>query len=313
MSAQLKVIRKDCGAALWNLLTTISIVIAAALVATPTHANSPQGQVPVADALKKTTTLGLDQASTLRSSQAVIGRQVSDFTLLDREGRPIRLSSYRGKPLLVSFIYTGCFQVCPLTTRALQKAVEAGRDIFGTSQYNVISIGFNQPFDTPQALKAFALQHRIDQPNWEFLSPHASIIEPLGREFGFSFVATPAGFDHVLQVTLLDAEGRIYRQIYGDELNADSLGEPLKQLMRNAPIAEQLKLDDLIERVRILCTVYDPKTGKYRVKYDLLIEVAGGATFALAMFWFFAGEWWARRKARRSPPRPAPSKNSATV
>ena len=313
MSTQLKVIRKDCGAALWNLLTTISIVIAAALVATPTHANSPQGQVPVADALKKTTTLGLDQASTLRSSQAVIGRQVSDFTLLDREGRPIRLSSYRGKPLLVSFIYTGCFQVCPLTTRALQKAVETGRDIFGTSQYNVISIGFNQPFDTSQALKAFALQHRIDQPNWEFLSPHASIIEPLGREFGFSFVATPAGFDHVLQVTLLDAEGRIYRQIYGDELNADSLGEPLKQLMRNAPIAEQLKLDDLIERVRILCTVYDPISGKYRVKYDLLIEVAGGVTFALAMLWFFAGEWWTRRKARRAPPRLPAAKNPATV
>ena len=304
MSAQIMDFRKNCGALLFNLLPIIAIAFAAASLAAPTHANSPQVLAADADASKKTSSLGLDQARTLRSSQAVIGQQVSDFTLLDREGRPIRLSSYRGKPLLVSFIYTACFQVCPLTTRALQKAVEAGRNVFGTNQYNVISIGFNQPFDTPQALKAFALQHRIDQPNWEFLSPHASIIEQLGREFGFSFVATPAGFDHVLQVTLLDAEGRIYRQIYGDELNADSLGEPLKQLMRNAPIAEQLKLDDLIERVRILCTVYDPKTGKYRVKYDLLIEVAGGVTFALAMLWFFAGEWWTRRKARRTPPRP---------
>jgi len=213
----------------------------------------------------------------------------------------------------VSFIYTACFQVCPLTTRSLQNAIEAGRDVFGTSQYNVISIGFNQPADTPQALKAFARQHRIDQPNWEFLSPHASIVDSLAREFGFSFVATPAGFDHVLQVTILDAEGRIYRQIYGEELNADSLGEPLKQLMRNAPIAEQLKLEDLIERVRILCTVYDAKTGKYSVKYDLLIEIAGGITFALAMLWFFLAEWWARRKAlRASSARPA-AKREATA
>ncbi len=307
MSIQLKAVCNDCSVPLLSLLRTIAVVILAIVMAASTHADTSQGQVPAPATAKENTALGLDQARTLRSSQAVIGQQVSDFTLLDREGRPIRLSSYRGKPLLVSFIYTACFQVCPLTTRALQKAVEAGRNVFGTNQYNVISIGFNQPFDTPQALKAFALQHRIDQPNWEFLSPHASIIEQLGREFGFSFVATPAGFDHVLQVTLLDAEGRIYRQIYGDELNADSLGEPLKQLMRNAPIAEQLKLDDLIERVRILCTVYDPKTGKYRVKYDLLIEVAGGVTFALAMLWFFAGEWWARRKTRRTPPRPASS------
>lgn len=264
------------------------------------------GACPAADSESPSIALGLDAREAVRISQAAIGLQVSDFTLLDREGRPIRLSSYRGKPLLVSFIYTGCFQVCPLTTRALQAAVESGRDVFGTDQFNVVSVGFNQPADSPQALKAFALQHRIDQPNWEFLSPHASIVEALAREFGFNYAATPAGFDHVLQVSIVDAQGRIYRQIYGETLNAASLGEPLKQLMRNAPIAEQLRLEDLVDRVRILCTVYDPKTGKYRVKYDLLLEVIGGAGFALAMIWFFLAEWWTQRRARRTLER-APS------
>ncbi len=248
---------------------------------------------------------GLDQTAALRTSQAAVGHVVKDFTLLNREGKPVRLSSYRGKPLLVSFIYTACFQICPLTTRSLQTAVEAGRDVFGTDQYNIVSIGFNQPGDTPEALKAFARQHRISQPNWEFLSPHASIVESLAHEFGFSYAATPAGFDHVLQVTLLDADGRIYRQIYGEELNADSLGEPMKQLMRNAPVAQQLKLDDLIERVRILCTVYDPRTGKYRVDYRILIEVAGFVTFILALLWFFLAEWrarWLASRARRRMP-----------
>lgn len=242
---------------------------------------------------------GLDAKEAVRVSQAAIGREIRDFTLLDREGRPVLLSRYRGKPLLVSFIYTGCFQVCPVTTRALQKAVESSRDVFGTDQFNIVSIGFNQPADSPQALKSFALQHGIDQKNWDFLSPHPSIVEPLAREFGFNYVATPAGFDHVLQVSVVDARGRIYRQIYGETLNAASLGEPLKQLMRNAPIEEQLRLEDLIDRVRILCTVYDPKTGKYRVKYDLLLEIIGGAVFALAMIWFFATEWWTQRRSRR--------------
>jgi protein SCO1/2 len=126
----------------------------------------------------------------------------------------------------------------------------------------------------------------------------------LTREFGFSYKATPAGFDHVLQVTLLDAQGRIYRQIYGAELNADSLGEPIKQLLNNAPVAQQLKWDDVIDRIRILCTVYDPKTGTYRVQYGLLIEVAGGVTFALAMIWFFLAEWRTQRRARRQQSHP---------
>ena len=249
-------------------------------------------------------TPGLDQSVALKFSQAVVGNQVSDFTLLDRNGQAVRLSQYRGKPLLVSFIYTGCFEVCPLTTRSLQSAIEAGRAVFGTRQFNVLSIGFNQPADSPQSLKAFALQHRIDQPNWDFLSPHASTVEALTREFGFSYAATPAGFDHILQVTLLDAQGRIYRQIYGAELNADSLGEPIKQLLNNAPVAQRFQLDDVIDRIRILCTVYDPKTGTYRVQYGLLIEVAGGVTFALAMIWFFLAEWRTLRRTRRRQLKP---------
>jgi protein SCO1/2 len=244
--------------------------------------------------------LALDQSSALRASQSVIGAKPEDFTFLYREGRSVRLSQYRGKPLLVSFIYTGCFQVCPLTTRSLQGAIEAGRGVFGTNQFNVVSIGFNQPADSPQSLKSFARQYGIDAQNWEFLSPHASIVERLAREFGFSYMATPAGFDHILQVTLLDAEGRIYQQIYGEALTADSIGEPIRQLMTNVPAAQAVRLDELMDRVRILCTVYDPKTGKYEVRYGLLIEVAGGVTFALAMLWFFLSEWLSQRRARRS-------------
>ena len=242
---------------------------------------------------------GLDPIEALRASQAVVGKQVDDFTLLDRSGQAVRLSQYRGKPLLVSFIYSGCFQVCPLTTRSLQSAIEASREVFGTRQFNVVSIGFNQPADSPQSLKAFAAQHRIDQPNWEFLSPHASIVDALTREFGFSYAATAGGFDHVLQVTLLDAQGRIYRQIYGEALDADALGEPIRQLLNSAPTPQQIRLDDLVDRIRLLCTVYDPKTGTYRVQYGLLIEIAGGVTFALVMLWFFLAEWRTLRRARR--------------
>ena len=207
----------------------------------------------------------LDAQAALRASQAAVGRSIGDYTLLDRQGRPVRLESYRGKPLLVSFIYTGCFQVCPATTRSLDETVRALQGRFGSNQFNVVSIGFNQPADSPQALKAFAAQHRISHPNWEFLSPPARIVQPLTREFGFLYEATPTGFDHVLQVSLLDARGRLVRQVYGDRAPADALGEPMKQLLLNAPLPQGIGVAQIIDQIRLLCTVYDPKTGTYRV------------------------------------------------
>lgn len=244
-------------------------------------------------------TAKFDQTTALSISQAAIGTTPRDYTLLDRQERPVRLSSYRGKPLLVSFIYTGCFQVCPTNTRSLHEAVQTLQKIVGSDQFNVVSIGFNQPFDSPQALRAFAAQHSINAANWEFLSPHASIVEPLTRDFGFSYVSGPAGIDHVLEVTVLDAQGRIYSQVYGDRLAPDKLGEPVRQLLLGAPMPQTLRLADMVDRVRILCTVYDPITGGYRYDYGLILEVAGGSTFFLAMIWFFINEWQTRRRSRR--------------
>ena len=174
---------------------------------------------------------------------------------------------------------------------------------FGERQFNVVSIGFNQPADSPQAMKAFAAQNRITRGNWDFLSAPAAVVEPLTREFGFRYAATAAGFDHVLQVSLVDAEGRIVRQVYGDRPAVDALGEALKQLVDGQPLAaDQGLVAGVIDRIRILCTVYDPKTGSYRVDYSLALEIAGGLTFILAVALYMLNEWRTRRRERRHAP-----------
>lgn len=228
----------------------------------------------------------LDSKAAFELSQSVVGTPLGDHVLLDRQGRPTPLSRYRGKPLLVNFIYTACFQVCPTTTKNLQKAVENTVTVLGPDRFNVISIGFNQPFDSPEALKAFAFQNGIHLPNWEFLSPAAAIVPELTRNFGFSYVATSAGFDHMNQVTLVDAEGRIVRQLYGESFNAADLTEPLKAMVTGAPIPAQTSvLAELVDRVRIICSVYDPVTGRYRTNYSLYFEIAGFISFMGFMGW----------------------------
>ena len=238
----------------------------------------------------------LDEAAALQLSQSVVGKPVGDHVLLDRQGRPTPLARYRGKPLLVSFVYTACFQVCPTTTKNLQKAVENTVGMLGADRFNIISIGFNQPFDSPQAMKDFATQHGIHLPNWEFLSPAAAIVDELTQNFGFSYVATTAGFDHMNQITLVDAEGRIYRQIYGQSFTAQDLAEPLKAMITGAPIPPQTStLAELVDRVRIICSVYDPISGRYRTNYALYFEIAGFISFMFFMGWV---AWSFMRKRR---------------
>lgn len=243
----------------------------------------------------------LEETAALRASQAVIGTTPPDFTFLDRRERPVRLADYRGKPLLVSFIYTGCFTVCPTQTRTLHAAVKGLDRMLGPDHFNVLSIGFNQPFDTPQALRAFAAQNGIDYPNWEFVSPHARHVEALTRAFGFSWVETPAGFDHIVGVTVLDGQGRIYSQVYNDRLSTEALGVLLRQLVLGAPPSSgnAFSLGEFVERVRILCTVYDPETGEYRYNWGLFFELLGGLAFFTSVGVYLWREYREQRRARR--------------
>ncbi len=271
---------------LWGLLALLCISFAAP-------------DVTAQDAPARVATL--DATAALRASEAAIGRVVADHPLVDRRERPVSLASYRGKPLLVSFVYTGCFDVCPVTTQALALAVDRLNSTFGSESFNVVSVGFNQPFDSPAAMRAFAAKAGAAAANWEFVSPAPDSVDALLGDFGFTYVATPTRIDHVLAVSVLDGDGRIYAHVYGDRPSPEQLAEPLRQMLSGMPRARAASLADIVERVRVLCTVYDPVTGQYRYDYGLILEIAGGVTFAVAMAWFFLLEWRTRRRLRRAP------------
>ena len=210
-----------------------------------------------------------------------------------RDGQPLRLSALRGKPLVMSFVYTGCYQVCPTTTRSLKRAVESSLATFGTDAFNVVTVGFNQPFDSPAAMRAYASAQGVHLPNWYFLSPDARTLAALVEDLGFSFVARSGGFDHLTQVSVVDAQGRLYRQIYGEGFAPPQLIEPLKELLTAQPRAQEASaLGALVDRVRLLCTYYDPTTGRYRYNYTIFVELAGGVTGLLALAAFL----WRHRR-----------------
>lgn len=241
----------------------------------------------------------VDASAALRTSQAVVGSPVPDVPLTDRSGRRFRLTDLAGKPVLVQFIYTGCIQACPVGVRTLKAATEAARDAFGPDRFHVVTIGFNTPADTADAMGSFARSQGIAQPEWRFAAVEPARRDDLVRAFGFTFAWGPAGIDHVSQVTLVDTDGTIYRQIYGDTFPLPALLEPMRDLLAGQRARER-GLDAWLDRVRLLCTVYDPASGRYRVRTSLFFELGGGLLGLVAIAALYVRE--ARRTRRASSP-----------
>jgi protein SCO1/2 len=240
-----------------------------------------------------------DPQAALARSQAAVGKRIGDYTLTDIDGQPVRLATLRGKPLVVSFIYTGCFQICPTTTRFLDRAVREAHRALGTGTFNVATVGFNLPFDTPTAMHDFRRRNGVDTPGWQFLAGDAATIDGMARDLGFVWVATAAGFDHLTQATIIDGDGRVVQQVYGEAFELPMFVAPLKALARGEATPAP-DLASILERVRILCTVYDPRSGRYRLNYGLFVELLVGLSILGATGVYLVAEWRRNRSTRAS-------------
>jgi protein SCO1/2 len=240
-----------------------------------------------------------DADSALQNSQAALGSSLQDLKFYDSQGRPVNISKYQGRPLLISMIFTSCHHVCPAITRHLATAVEAAREVLEEDSFQVITVGFDTAVDTPDAMRMFAARQNIDDPNWDFLSASADTVSDLVENIGFVYFPSPRGFDHINQVTVVDRDGVVYRQVYGAAFELPWLIEPLKELVFNRPQPGSHLMSDLVGRIKLFCTVYDPNTGRYKFDYSLFVGIAVGAVIVLAVAIWLLLEIRRTRRSRK--------------
>jgi protein SCO1 len=243
---------------------------------------------------------GYDEDAAIATSQAAIGQALGDYTLTDSQGQAVNLADYRGRPLLISMIFTSCYHVCPAITQHLDFAVKAAREALGADSFQVITVGFDTAVDTPEAMRRFARRQDVEDPNWAFLSGPAETMAALVDNIGFVHFPSPRGFDHINQVTVVDRDGVIYRQVYGAAFDLPWLVEPLKQLVYNRPQPNDPIGTGLLNRIKLFCTVYDPNTGRYRIDYSLFVGVAVGAAIVLALIAWLLLEYLRARRSKRA-------------
>jgi protein SCO1 len=88
---------------------------------------------------------------------AIPAKQAPPLQLRNYTGQPVRLEQFRGKAVLVTFLYTHCPDVCPLIASNLRVALnELGP---GAARAQVIAISVDPRGDTPAAVAAFVRSH----------------------------------------------------------------------------------------------------------------------------------------------------------
>ncbi len=181
-----------------------------------------------------------------------IDRPAPPFELVDADGRPVALSSFNDRIVVLHFIYASCPDVCPLHA---EKIAEIQRMVNITpmkDRVQFISITTDPANDIPEVLKSYGPAHGLDPANWVFLTagPRQGEDAPrrLVEAYGHKFMATGDGLQvHGVVTHVIDRGGRWAANFHGldfDPLNLVLYVNGLTNNHREPPTAT------LWERVR---------------------------------------------------------------
>jgi protein SCO1 len=160
------------------------------------------------------------------------GETVPDFVLRNQDGRPIRLDDFRGKALLITFIYTRCPlpDFCPRVTRnfaAIERQLATDPALLARTE--LLSVSFDPEHDTPDRLRAYGAQYiGGDAANqfahWDFAIPQKPVLSEMAKYFDVGL--TPGSEDtitHTLSTTLMGRDGKVVRFYPGNEWTPDEV------------------------------------------------------------------------------------------
>jgi protein SCO1/2 len=151
------------------------------------------------------------------------------FTLTSQDGAPVSLGDFRGKAVVVTFIFASCTDACPLLTDKMARVQDKLGTLFG-KKIAFMSITVDPERDTPEVLKQYAESFGANPAGWFFLTGEASAIGEVERRYGIYVKKSPSGdIDHTFLTSLIDSKGVLRVQYLGvrfdlEEFRSDLLG-----------------------------------------------------------------------------------------
>ena len=162
----------------------------------------------------------------------LLDRPAPDFTLTDQAGRSISMAALRGRPVVLTFLYTNCPDFCPLTAELLRTAWEQlGPD---GARVALVAVSVDPANDSAAAARAFSERHRMPEAQWHYLVGSEDTLTPVWAAYAVGVNRASSGSDqvgHTEALFLIDKQGRQRSLLRGD-IKAEQLAGALRRLLK---------------------------------------------------------------------------------
>lgn len=166
------------------------------------------------------------------------GDSVPDFVLRNQDGHTIHLKQYRGKEVLITFIYTRCPlpNFCPLVTHNLaiiDRQLAEDPKLYGDT--HLVSVSFDPEHDTPDRLRAYGAEYigsdeKSAFAHWDFAVPEEAVLKKMAVYFDVGLTPGEDGtINHTLSTTLIGRDGKVVRFYPGNEWTPQQVLTDVKQ------------------------------------------------------------------------------------
>lgn len=206
-------------------------------------------------------------------AEARPGERLRDHRLIDQDGKEIRLSDFMGRPLVLSFVYSNCTHTCGTLTASLREAFKGQGP---GERFSALTVGFDHERDTPRAMKEYGLKFVDDFKGWTFASGDAAVIGNLTAEAGFYYKKTAEGFEHPNMALVIGPQGRLFKRLYGNEIEAGQLMAAITASLDPGHEGYNAREKGFLGLLKYVCYTYDEKTGTYRLDFTFLMIVGLG-------------------------------------
>ena len=164
-----------------------------------------------------------DPSATTGITEAKEGDEVPDYTMVNQDAKDIRLNNFRGKALLLTFIYTRCPlpEYCNLMSTnfaEVDRQLQKEPDVY--SKTHLLSITIDPEYDTPKVLRSYGAAHTERYQNetfehWDFASGTKDQIKGVAQFFGLRYFQGSDQIVHGLRTVIISPEGKVVK-VYRD-------------------------------------------------------------------------------------------------
>jgi protein SCO1/2 len=161
------------------------------------------------------------------------GDEIPDFAMLLQNGKRVTFHQYRGRAVLLTFIYTRCPlpDYCPLMTEHFSdvaKALESEPALY--SKTRLLSISVDPEYDTPKVLSEYAIAHQADTGHWDFAGGSKEEVKRIATFFGLQYWRDADQVVHSLRTAIIGADGKLVKLYRGNEWKPPEITAELKAL-----------------------------------------------------------------------------------